>query len=439
MFTDHPTKRNLTEKFNSDTSLAQSYHGRELLELVQNADDAYVDYGASDGALNDVLIEYIGDTLRVSNKGKVFDKEAVERLSQGNVSGKGVQYIGNKGIGFRSLLNWAKEIRIYSGCYSFGFSKTFANKQFTSLKDNHDNIQREIKDKPGLSFPILWAPYWIEENKKAPDYDTTVEVILDADALGDEWNVQKQIEEFDYNVLLFLQNISKISIKTEFDCYAFIKESEKKNGMNKCHLKRVDFKDGGKTVDEKQYYCFKRDDEEIEADGVKSLLKMTVAIPCSFEPMESCLYTFFPIKNEVCPVPSLLHATFLLEQNRSTIQNSKLNTEIYKKLLGFYVSTVIGAFTKKEYGNTVARLLTPFEFPLKFFDVSVFYTELCAEKLSIMNVNGDFIPLSKKPRIYDVVPSFFGGDKFELLCQSIEDKNDYSGAAEPPVRRSESH
>lgn len=422
MFTNHPTKRNLTDKYNDDKSNATGYHGRELLELVQNADDAYVDYKADNGTLNDVLIEYIGNTLRVSNKGKVFVKDAVERLSQGNVSGKSIQYIGNKGIGFRSILNWAKEIHVYSGCYSFGFSKEFANKQFDFLKDNYDNIQREIEDKPGLSFPILWAPYWMEENKKIPGYDTTIEIILDTDKLGDEWSVQKQLEEFDYNILLFLQNISKISIKTDSDYYAFIKESAKEDGMEKCHLKKVNLKDGGKIVDERQYYYFKRDDEEIEIDGSMSLLKMTVAIPCSFEPMESKLYTFFPIKNEACPVPSLLHATFLLDQNRNTIENSKTNTDIYEKLMEFYVSTVIDAFTKKEYGNTVAKLLTPFEFPDKFGGISKSYMKLCAEKLAIMNVNGGFVPLSRKPRIYKDFPSFFKGDKFELLCQSIEDE-----------------
>ena len=73
MFTNHPTKRNLTEKYNSDKSLAESYHGRELLELVQNADDACLDIEKHQ---NDILIEYKGNSLRISNKG------AIERLSQ---------------------------------------------------------------------------------------------------------------------------------------------------------------------------------------------------------------------------------------------------------------------------------------------------------------------------------------------------------------------
>ena len=421
MFTNHPTKRNLTEKYNSDMSLAQSYHGRELLELVQNADDAYVGYESKDGKLNDVLIEYIGDRLRVSNRGKVFDKEAVERLSQGNVSGKGIQYIGNKGIGFRSLLNWAKEIRIYSGAYSFGFSKDFANKQFTYLRDNFENVKKEVRDKPELSFPILWSPYWIDENKKESGYDTTIEVLLDESALEDEWNVQKQIEEYDYNVLLFLQNITQISIKTDSEHYGFVKSKKKEDDLLKSVLKKICYNTDETVVEKKNYYCFKPKDEKILLGNSESLLKMTVAVPCSFEPMESKMYTFFPIKNEPCPVPALLHATFLLEQNRSTISNNQLNHDIYKKLLEFYVSTVTEHFSKEQYGNTVAKLLTPFDFAGKYSEISCYYRELCAEKLSIMNVNGGFIPLSRKPRIYQKFPVFFKGEKFELLCQSIDD------------------
>ena len=77
MFTNHPTKKNLTEKYNSDKSLAESYHGRELLELVQNADDAYVGVETTQQLQNDVLIEYRGNTLRISNKGAAFDKDSV--------------------------------------------------------------------------------------------------------------------------------------------------------------------------------------------------------------------------------------------------------------------------------------------------------------------------------------------------------------------------
>lgn len=420
MFTNHPTKKNLTEKYNSDRSLAESYHGRELLELVQNADDAYVGVETTQQLQNDVLIEYRGNTLRISNKGAVFDKDSVERLSQGNVSGKDLQYIGNKGIGFRSILNWAQEVKIFSGNYSFGFSKEFAAEQLEYLKNNFQNIRNEINAKPQITFPILWAPYWVE-NKLEPHYDTTIEIVIDPATQNDDWNVQKQIEEFDFSVLLFLQNITKISIKTDSDFYGLKREISKENGFNKVRLKKINYKNDGSVVEERSFYNFKRDDEKIVHKGEDSLLKMSVAIPCDFSPFESCLYAFFPIKNEKCPVPALLHATFLLEQNRSTIQNDRLNTLIFEKLMDFYVRIVTENFTRKEYGNTVAKLLTPNGAAWKIRDVQQQYKTLCSRKLSLLNVNGDFITIEKHPRIYNSFPSFFMGTQFGLLCKAVED------------------
>lgn len=420
MFTNHPTKKNLTEKYNSDKSLAESYHGRELLELVQNADDAYVGVETAQQFQNDVLIEYRGNILRISNKGSAFDKDSVERLSQGNVSGKGLQYIGNKGIGFRSILNWAQEVKIFSGDYSFGFSKDFAAEQLEYLKNNFQNIRDEINAKPQITFPILWAPYWVE-NKLESHYDTTIEIVIDPATQNDDWNVQKQIEEFDFNVLLFLQNITKISIKTDSDFYGLKREITKESGFNKVRLKKVNYKNDGAVVEERSFYNFKRDDEKIAHKGDDSLLKISVAIPCDFSSFESCLYTFFPIKNEKCPVPALLHATFLLEQNRSTIQNDQLNTLIFEKLMDFYVQVVTENFTKKEYGNTVAKLLTPNGATWKIWSVQQQYKTLCSQKLSLLNVNGEFITLDRHPRIYNSFPSFFEGAQFELLCKAIND------------------
>lgn len=174
--TSYKTKKTLTDKYRSDTGLAESYHGRELLELIQNADDAYVDSSIDKTTSRDVLIEYKENVLRISNRGSTFNKKSVETLSQGNASGKGIQYIGNKGIGFRSILNWAKEVRIYSGDYSFGFSKKFAEEKMDYLKNNFPNIQDEVETNSDISFPVLWAPYWVETNQKEPNYDTTIEI-----------------------------------------------------------------------------------------------------------------------------------------------------------------------------------------------------------------------------------------------------------------------
>lgn len=418
MFTNHPTKKNLTEKYNSDKSLAESYHGRELLELVQNADDACL--GIDKKHQNDILIEYKENSLRISNKGSAFNKDSIERLSQGNVSGKGPQYIGNKGIGFRSILNWAEEVRIYSGDYSLGFSKKFAANQLEQLKNKFQNIRDEIEAKPQITFPILWAPYCVE-NKLEPQYDTTIEIIIDPVTQNDDWNVQNQIKEFDFNILLFLQNITKISIKTDSEFYGLKRASTKENGFDKFQLKKIDYKKQGLILKQQAFYTFKRDDESFLHKEENAPLKISVAIPCDFNHFESNLYTFFPIKNEKSPVPALLHATFLLEQNRNTIQTDQLNTTIFERLMNYYIQVVTDNFAKKEYGNIVAKLLTPTDNTIweKFGGTRQEYKNLCKEKLMLLNVNGKFISIDRRPRIYESFPNFFKGDDFELLCAPI--------------------
>ena len=101
------------------------YHGREILELLQNADDAYqksIDSGNIPSGELEVYIEYRNNCLSVTNTGTSFDCDGVRAIVHGNDSPKSGKYIGNKGTGFRSVLNWAEKIEIISGAFSLRFS-----------------------------------------------------------------------------------------------------------------------------------------------------------------------------------------------------------------------------------------------------------------------------------------------------------------------------
>ena len=107
----------------------KGYHGRELLELLQNADDAYqksIDLGAKPDCELIVTIKYIQNILTIANTGTFFDKDGIKAIVQGNNSPKTGKYIGHKGTGFRSILNWAQNVKIFSGDYAVEFSKEFA-------------------------------------------------------------------------------------------------------------------------------------------------------------------------------------------------------------------------------------------------------------------------------------------------------------------------
>lgn len=95
------------------------YHGRFLIELLQNAHDAFTE-NASGTCGNRVEIVFDPTdsphgSLLVANDGEPFSPSNFERLSQLGQSDKDPQKsIGNKGIGFRSVLEISDSPEIYS-------------------------------------------------------------------------------------------------------------------------------------------------------------------------------------------------------------------------------------------------------------------------------------------------------------------------------------
>ena len=125
----------------------KGYHGREILELLQNADDAYqksIKEGNKPNKPLEVCISYKNNIFSICNTGTVFDKEGMKAIVQGNNSPKDGKYIGNKGTGFRSILNWAKNVKILSGGFNVLFSKQIADDFFESIKRNSIPNKKEI-------------------------------------------------------------------------------------------------------------------------------------------------------------------------------------------------------------------------------------------------------------------------------------------------------
>ena len=95
------------------------YHGRFLIELIQNAHDAFADASSADKPNRIEIVFDVTDSkhgsLFVANDGQPFSASNFERLSQLGQSDKDPQKsIGNKGIGFRSVLEVSVCPEVYS-------------------------------------------------------------------------------------------------------------------------------------------------------------------------------------------------------------------------------------------------------------------------------------------------------------------------------------
>jgi hypothetical protein len=104
---------NLTEQ------VEHQYHGRFLIELIQNAHDALFETGIENTPqrIEIVLVEeeHSHGALYIANDGKPFTASNFSSLSNLGQSDKDPQQsIGNKGIGFRSVLEITKAPQIYS-------------------------------------------------------------------------------------------------------------------------------------------------------------------------------------------------------------------------------------------------------------------------------------------------------------------------------------
>ncbi|EDN9299744.1 hypothetical protein ARS67_000144, partial [Listeria monocytogenes] len=166
-YTDSELSNELEKACSEESELMRDYNGRQILELLQNVDDAYGDIKSENDASNDevkVQITYKNNILEVGNTGTSFSKDTIERLCLGRASNKSSQNIGNKGTGFRSLLNDAEWVELYSGEFAIRFSEEFTKKLFEQYVSRDSDKFSELifeqkknwkKEDYDLCFPIM--------------------------------------------------------------------------------------------------------------------------------------------------------------------------------------------------------------------------------------------------------------------------------------------
>ena len=95
--------------------VSESYNSRSFIELLQNADDANA---------TKFYVKRFGDYLFVANNGRPFNIKDLESLCRSASSNKvrGTT-IGYRGIGFKSVVSFAKEVHLISGDFQITFSK----------------------------------------------------------------------------------------------------------------------------------------------------------------------------------------------------------------------------------------------------------------------------------------------------------------------------
>lgn len=397
-YVDSPEK--MVSEYNNEIRNTEEYRGRQLLELLQNADDASVT-----DKEHSVLISFFDNRLIVANNGEAFSKAGILSLMYANLSPKFKQQnkIGHKGLGFRSLLSWAKSIYIKSEGLSMKFSKDSAKTFLNSILNQKNELRQRIKELSNEEYPIatLLAPEWVDNiDEEYCEYDTYI-VIECIDEVKED--IEKQIEDLDKEIMLFLNNINSIKIDSELR-----KQTLSRTFLSDNELEiKISVEED--IVSKKTWMLNKKSGQYNGKD-----YDLVIAYNEQLSDTKNVLYSYF--RTDVnFPFPAIVHGTFDLSGNRNQLIKNKENDFLIGELIGLLIDTAIKITKNKDNVNYSALRLLAFEdkFDPVMNDYFKFKEKLIerikASKI-FPTISGQYIEHKDKPISYrkpyaDILPS----------------------------------
>ena len=311
--------------YNNENKTKTDYKRRQIYELLQNADDCYSDEIPEIS----VCIELKDNLLIIHNTGTPFSARGILSLMHTDASSKHEGTIGCKGLGFRSVLNWANRVTIFTKDFYVDFSEERAVRALGYYKQQ-TNIYG-IEELSKLNRTAILTAAEVKNNKDEiekwlpPDFSTAI-VLYCEDAYIEE--IESQLTSLKFEEMLFLRHVTSIEIITNSTHRSI--ESIKENEM--CIIQEAE------VISQWKVWC--REGEFVQPSGDKKKYELIIAYNEDKENHDyirenGVLYSFF--KTDV-PVsfPFLIHGTFELTSERnSLVKDSLLNEQLLGQLIDF--------------------------------------------------------------------------------------------------------
>ncbi|WP_431298468.1 sacsin N-terminal ATP-binding-like domain-containing protein [Tabrizicola sp. BL-A-41-H6] len=327
------------------TNIASDYRDRFVIELIQNAYDAHPT-GTRDGRIEIILDMREGrnGTLFVANKGRPFVEGNVKDLCDIGLSRKPLgESIGNKGLGFRSVVQITDIPSIYSQSDIFpaadrfsGFCFRFAaSGDYAALIDDSRHLQLARRDLPPFHIPV-----WLDKQTEAvrgfakDGFSTVIELPLRDEVAAE--SVRRQFIDLRNQtvpMLLFLDRAASLEVRIvteagDIETALTLTRSEDAFKAADMEFARVDLGDAGVFLVTRRRVAEVKMKEAIgkaiagkelnehwerwEGDGDVALAVRLDAVVQSPR-----LFTFLPMGEQAeAPFPGHLHGSFFPSSNR---------------------------------------------------------------------------------------------------------------------------
>lgn len=304
--------------YNGEQKYKERYKGREILEIIQNAEDAQ----ATELIFS---LDEENSKIIISNNGENFSSEGYRSLLYTDLSSKpkGV-FIGQKGLGFRALINWAKEISILSNNLKITFSEDLSKKLLKELKDKDSDL-KDINDMQFLSIPTI-------EEVLCASTGVIIELIYDQ-----KKDFNQQFNSIDEECFFFLKNLKKIETPI--------------STIEQICSNNIIFEEKIKELPDNYY-----EEEELK-NKVKQ--KIYYSIKLIWNPEKNYkdfpLYTYFRTNVKIGS-PILIHAGFDLSDDRNSIEKTKRNEFLIDEICQC-IEKLIDKITEKHKDWSAYKLL----------------------------------------------------------------------------------
>lgn len=334
---------------NREIGYTRDYHGRELLEMLQNANDAGEGYGDHSHAII-VLLE---EGVCIGNTGKCFTEGGIESLMVSDNSPKrhgGARYIGNRGLGFRSILNWTSCPFVLSGELRLGFARTWASDWLNQLCTKNVKLRDRIEAEqqhggnrspvPTLVIPINLSDSDPLADKRMPastfmpmwqaalalrdeGYTTVIGIPFTKEGAFEE--VLRQLGHIDREALLFATYLRQLNVRLPNKEESWRKivcdhTIEIKSASESTPIMWEIFEEIGTTPAQ-----FLREDQQNAPE-----YQIRIAVPTEGVG-PGVLYNYFRTKVRF-PFPLYVHATLELTNNRDHIADSEANKFLVERI-----------------------------------------------------------------------------------------------------------
>jgi len=216
---------------------------RFLYELIQNAEDNSYFTATADGEEPFLAFKLYPDRIIIDSNEDGFSKSNIRAIcSVGNSTKKhSAGYIGEKGIGFKSVFKIAQKVHIQSGPFSFAFSHT--------REDDDDGLG-------------MITPYYKDAAELPMGVRTRMTLtLLDSTKFEERASEFRDVPD---TFLMFLSRLQRLSIELYPPDNAptanrYSKRETKENGLYTTFLAKTERKGKKGSTSEQKYYTMKSD------------------------------------------------------------------------------------------------------------------------------------------------------------------------------------